>query len=108
MDPEYNLYLQSLGLIASIVIAIVFAFTVKNNIKKKAEFSGVSWGILNGIVGVGILWVIIAHSSINKEIEKIKNKKYKSYAEAQMKDFIKAYGTCLLIWIVIIFITSMV
>ena len=108
MDPEYNLYLQSLGLIASIVIAIVFAFTVKNNIKKKAEFSGVSWGILNGIVGVGILWVIIAHSSINKEIEKVKNKKYKAYAESQMKDFVKAYAVCLLIWVVILFATSMV
>ena len=108
MKSDANIFIQSIGLIASIVLAIVFNYGVKSKIRQKAEFSGMVWGILNGIVGVGLLWVVIAHSSINKEIEKVKNKKYKAYAESQMKDFVKAYAVCLLIWVVILFATSMV
>lgn len=68
------------------------------------EFSGTAWGIINGIIGVGLLFVIIAHNSINSEIAKIKNKKYKEYAIGQMHEFIKAYFICVTIWAVILFV----
>lgn len=105
-----NMTFQTLGFVLSIVIAIVFAGTIKAKIQEKQEFNGIAWGLLNGVIGIGILWVIIAHASINKEIEKVKNKKYKEYAQKQMKDFVKTYGICLLVWIVIsliLFATSM-
>lgn len=104
-DVDYSsLIIQSVGLIVSIIVAIAFCRSVKDKIREKEEFSGAGWGIANGVLGIGILWVIIAHNSINKEIEKIKDKKYKKYVELQMKDFVKAYGTCLIIWVVILII----
>ena len=98
---DNNLTFQALGFVLSIVVAIAFAGTIKAKVQEKQEFSGVAWGILNGVIGIGILWVVIAHASINKEIEKVKSKKYKEYAQKQMKDFIKAYGICLLVWIIV-------
>lgn len=95
------LFIQSIGLLLSIVVAIIFNKSVKNKIRQKEEFSGVGWGLANGLLGVGFLWVIIAHSSINKEIAKIKNKKYKEYVESQMKNFVKTYAICIVIWIVL-------
>ena len=103
---SFSLTIQSIGLVASIVVAIAFCKSIKNKIHKKEEFSGAGWGIANGILGIGILWVIIAHNSINKEIEKIKDKEYKQYAKFQMKDFVLAYSICLIIWMIIIFIIS--
>ena len=99
-----SLIIQSLGLIISIIVAVAFAIGVKSKIRAKKEFSGIGWGIVNGIVGIGILWVVIAHSSINKEIEKIKDKKYKEYAKQEMKEFTRAYGICLIISLVIVFL----
>ncbi|MBR0372880.1 hypothetical protein IJH72_03015 [Candidatus Saccharibacteria bacterium] len=96
--------IQSVGLVLSIIVAVAFNQSVKRKIQNKEDFSGMGWGLANGIIGVGFLWVIIAHSSINKEIEKIKDKKYKKYAELQMKDFIRTYGFCLVIWIVILLV----
>ena len=81
--------------ISSILIAVAFACDIKNRIRKQKEFSGCGWGIINGILGIGILWVIIAHNSINKEIAKISNKKYEKYAKDQMKTFITSYAICL-------------
>ena len=85
----------------SIIVAIVFSISVKKRIKSKKEFSGIIWGIVNGLVGLGLLWVIIAHTSINKEIDKIKDKKYKKYAQVQMREFIKNYALFVIIWIFI-------
>ena len=92
-----SLVIQSLGLIISIIVAVAFVTSVKGKIKAKEEFSGMGWGIANGIVGVGILWVLLAHSSIIREIEKIKDKKYKKFVEQEIKDFTKTYGICLVI-----------
>lgn len=104
-----SLIIQSLGLIVSIVVAVAFAASVKSKIKAKEEFSGIGWGIASGIVGIGILWVIIAHSSINKEIDKIKDKEYKKFAEQEMKDFTRTYGICLVISLIMVsLIMSMV
>lgn len=99
-----SLIIQSLGLIVSIIVAVGFATNVKSKIKAKEEFSGVGWGIANGIVGIGILWVLIAHSSINKEIEKIKDKKYKKFVEQEMKDFTRTYGICLVISLIVTYL----
>lgn len=99
-----SLILQFFGLVLPIIMAVAFNKSVKHKIQNKEDFSGVGWGLANGILGGGILWVIIAHSSINKEIEKIKDKKYKKYVELQMKDFVRTYGICLAIWIVILII----
>lgn len=102
---DYSLLtLQLIEFILPVIMAIAFNKSVKNKIKQKESFSGVKWGLANGILGGGILWVIIAHSSINKEVEKIKDKKYKKYVESQMKDFVKTYGICLAIWVVILII----
>ena len=96
--------IQFVEIILPIIMAVAFYKNVKNKIQNKKDFSGMGWGLANGILGGGILWVIIAHSSINKEIEKIKDKKYKKYVQLQMKDFVKTYGICLAIWIVIIIV----
>lgn len=94
--------MQSVGLFLSIIIAIIFNQSVKHKIQNKEEFSGMGWGLVNGIIGIGFLWVIIVYSSINKEVKKIKDKEYKKYAEFQMKDFTRTYGICLAIWIIIL------
>ena len=97
-----SLMIQSLGLIVSIIVAVGFDTSVKSKIRAKEEFSGVGWGIANGIVGIGILWVLIAHSSINKETEKIKDKRYKKFVEQEMKDFTRTYGICLVISLIMV------
>ena len=100
---DYSLLVvQFVEFILPVIMAVAFNKSVKEKIKQKEDFSGIGWGLANGVLGGGILWVIIAHSSINKEIEKIKDKKYKKYAESQMKDFVKTYGICLAIWVVIL------
>ena len=103
MDSSFYL-IQFVEVILPIIMAVAFNKSVKNKIQNKEDFSGMGWGLANGILGGGILWVIIAHSSINKEIEKIKDKKYKKYVQLQMKDFVRTYGVCLAIWIVILII----
>ncbi|MBR3236334.1 hypothetical protein IKF92_01465 [Candidatus Saccharibacteria bacterium] len=108
MNNDFSLQFQAVGFVLSIILAVIFAANVKGKIKKKEEFSGMTWGFLNGIVGVGILWVVIAHSSINKVISEVKDKKYKKYAEEQMKDFVHTYAICLLVWIIIAVFISMV
>ena len=92
---------QGLTLIVGIIIAIATAKIIGQKVENKEEFSGTAWGLLNGLFGIGILWVILAHSSINTKIAQVKSKKYANYAKAQMKDFIKIYAICLIIWIVI-------
>ena len=103
MDSSFYL-IQFVEVILPIIMAVAFNKSVKNKIQNKEDFSGMGWGLANGILGGGILWVIIAHSSINKEIEKIKDKKYKKYVQLQMKDFVRTYGICLAIWIVILIV----
>lgn len=98
--------IESIGFILSIVVAIEFCVIVKKKIQQKEELSGMGWGLLNGLFGVGLIWVIIAHSSINKEIDKIKSEKYANYAKVEMKDFVRTYSICLITWIVIIFLIS--
>ena len=85
----------------SIIVAIAFAIDVKKKIKTKKEFDGIMWGIANGLVGVGLLWVIIAHASINKEIDRVKDKKYKKYALEQMREFVKNYALFIVLWLII-------
>lgn len=63
-------------IIISIILAIIFNKSVKKSIWQEKEFSGMGWGIANGLFG-GLIWVLIAHNSINKEIAKIKDKEYK-------------------------------
>lgn len=98
-------------LISAIAIAVWFAQSVKNKIKQREEFSGMGWGIINGITGLGILsvlFVVIAHSSINDEINQVKNKKYKKYVRRQMNDFTRAYVICLLIWVTISIVSTII
>ena len=91
----------SICFIFSILVAIIFPIDVKKKIRTKKEFDGIMWGIANGLVGLGLLWVIIAHASINKEIDKIKDKKYKKYALEQMREFVKNYALFIVLWLVI-------
>ena len=92
---------NAISMILAIIFAIVFASSVKEKIKRREEFSGVGWGLLNGVTGLGIIWVVLAHNSINKELAKVKNKKYEKYVRKQMGAFSKTYGVCLLVWIVV-------
>ena len=103
--------IELFGFAMPIILAVAFNSTVKDRIKRKSDFSGVGWGLANGIIGggvLGLLWVVIAHVSINKDIEKIKDKKYKKYVELQMKNFAKTYGICLAAWIMIVIIMVMI
>ena len=59
------------------------------------------WGIANGLVGLGLLWVIITHASTNKEIDKVKDKKYEKYALEQMREFVKNYTLFIIFWLFI-------
>lgn len=91
----------SIGAILSICVVIIFTVSVKNKIKSKEKFDGITWGIVNGIVGPGILWVLLGHASINNAIDKIKDKKYKKYALGQMREFVKNYGLFLVLRLII-------
>ena len=104
MDNSYSMIL-SIGIIAiPIIMAVAFCECVKGEIQKRKEFSGIGWGLANGILGIGVIWIMFAHNSVSKEIGKIKDKKYKTYAIHQMNNFAKTYCTCIAIWIVILVI----
>ena len=91
----------SILLIASIVVIIITYNLISKRVTEGKEFNGKMWGFLNGITGIGILWVIIAHNSINKKIDSINDKKYIKYAKGQMKNFVKVYGICFGVWLII-------
>ena len=101
MNIDIKYLILSICFLLSIVLAIIFPIDVKKRIRAKKEFDGIMWGIANGLVGLGLLWVIIAHSSINKEIDKIKDKKYKKYALEQMREFVKNYALFIVLWLII-------
>lgn len=101
-----QMIIWSVELILAIIVAIIFASKVKSDIRKKEYFSGTAWGVLNGILGIGLLFVILAHSSINKELVKIKDKKYRDYAQQEMASFTKTYIIFLVIWFIISMILS--
>lgn len=89
---------------ASIIVAIIFNVSVKSKIKRREEFSGVAWGLFNGLFGVGFIWMAIASSSIHSEVNKLdakKDKKYIEKAREQLKYCGWTYGICLLVWVVI-------
>ena len=91
--------------VVAIVVAIIFASTIKKRIRQKEQFSGIGWGILNGLVGsglFGLLCVVLAHSSINKELATVKTKTYAKYAKKQLQDFTKTYSIFFIAWLVII------
>ena len=94
-------------LLASIVAIIITYNLISKRIMEQKEFSGTAWGLLNGITGIGILWVIIMHNSINKKIDSIDNKKYVKYAKGQMKNFVKVYGICLGVWLIIFLLRAL-
>lgn len=94
------------GLLVMIGIAILFAVCVKKKVRNKDEFNGVAWGLLNGVLGMGILPTVIAHVSINNEIAKVKNKKYAEYAKQEMRKFFYVYIVCIVIWIFINLVLS--
>lgn len=110
-SPKDSISITNYGVIISVVsfilpaiLAIVFAKSIKTRIRQKERFNGVAWGIANGVLGagiVGLLFVVIAHNSINKELETVKNKKYVTRAKAEMQTFIKVYFLCFVGWIII-------
>ena len=60
-----------------------------------------AWGLVNGVLGIGILPTILALVSINNEIAKVKNRKYAEYAKEEIKKFIYTYFICLVFLILI-------
>ena len=79
----------AVSFIASIPATIIFACSVKNKIRQKKDFDVFGWGIANGLFGTGILWAIIAHNSINKDIARAKDRKYVKYANEKCKLLLK-------------------
>ena len=78
MNIDIKYLIISICFILSILVAIIFPIDVKKKIRAKKEFDGIMWGIANGLVGLGLLWVIIAHASINKELTKLRIKSIKN------------------------------
>ena len=102
MDANAKIIALLINFVLSIAVAIFFSISVKKKVKTKEEFSGAMWGLANGLFGLGFLWIIIAHDSINKEIVKIRDKDYKKYAQNQMRDFVKIYVcVAMLLWLII-------
>lgn len=95
-------------IIISSVIAILFSRAVKNSIKNRKEFSGIVWGILNsliGIGGIGILFTAIAYKAIKDESKKVRSKGYSKYIERQMGDFLNTYIICFMLVGIVVIIT---
>ena len=107
---NYNVTVVAISI--AIIVAVAFGFTksVKNKIRRRQEFSGIGWALLNAVVGLGIVGLItvaIAYNSINKEIEATKSRRYKKYAKRQMSDFVKTYAICFGIKLLIVIIINM-
>ena len=86
-----------------IILAVIFSAVVKDRIRQRENFSGISWGFANSLGAgfIGLLCVVIAHNSINKELSKVKDKQYVAYAKNELKRFIKSYAICCVVVIVI-------
>lgn len=102
-DTSFFLILQIIVSILPIIIAIVFNMSVKSKIRQKENFNGISWGVANslGAGAIGLLCVVLAHNSINKELNKVKDKKYTAYAKDELRRFIKSYAICCIVVIII-------
>ena len=89
-------------IIIGIIVAIVTQKFITKKMSEKQEFSGIGWGLLNGVVGTGFLWIIIVYVEIRKAIKKFeKDKKYQKYCRKEMRNFAITYGVCLAVWIFI-------
>lgn len=91
-----------MGLIISIIIAIITASSIKGKVRANEKFSGVAWGLLNGIFGVGFIPVLIARSDIMKSIDQCELVYYSEKAKSEMRSFTITYVICLAIWLTII------
>lgn len=106
---NYNVTVVAIGI--AIIITVAFGFTknVKNKIRRRQEFSGIGWALLNAVVGlgiVGLIAVIIAYNSINREIEATRSRRYKKYAKRQMGDFVKTYAICFGVKLLVVIIIN--
>lgn len=86
-----------------IILAAIFSAVIKDRIRQRENFNGISWGFANsfGAGFIGLLCVVIAHNSINKELSRVKDKQYVTYAKNELKRFIKSYAICYVVMIVI-------
>lgn len=94
--------LDGVSFIVAIVLAIITQKVISKKMTEKKEFSGVGWGLLNGVVGNGVLWVIIVYIAIKNMIKVFKDKKYQEYCRKEMRKFAITYVMCLIVWIVIL------
>lgn len=89
-----------MGLIISIIVAVIFSESVKSKIKNGLEFNGVGWGLLCGIFGAGLIPAGIAYSSVNTALKNSNNSpEYNDYATQELKSFWKTYIICFICWI---------
>lgn len=96
-----------MGIIISIVIALISDNALRKKIQNHEEFSGIGWALLNGILGVGILWVMAVYFDAKKEMKKLstktkKEKDYQEYTKTQLHDFKITTIVCTVIWIIIL------
>ena len=109
MFQNYNVAVVAIGIAVIIAVAFGFVKSVKNKIKQRREFSGIGWALANAVVGLGVVGIIvtvIAYSSIRKQIDTVKSKKYKKYAKRQMSDFVKTYAICLGVKLLVVVIIN--
>lgn len=98
--------LSGILFISSIIVALISHKNIKNRIIHEKPFNGAFYGLINGLLGIGIIWVVIMHESINKYIDSIKDKEYKEYTKKEMGDFSKIYGVCFAVLVLLIILTS--
>ena len=100
-------YMNIISIVTSIVpiiLALAATDSIKNAIREKRRFNGIAWGVALGITGaglIGIVCAVLAHSSINKELEMVKNERYAKRAKEEMRTFIKAFFVSLVLTIVL-------
>lgn len=99
-----------MGLIISIIVAIIFSESIKSKIRAGEKFDGLGWGLLCGIFGAGLVPAGVAYSSVNKALDLYDNTTtYKDRARQELKRFWKTYTICFICWLVIdifLFISS--
>lgn len=91
-----------MGLIISIIIAIIFSESVKSKIRAGEKFDGLGWGLLCGLFGAGLIPAAIAYGSVNTTLDVSDNgPNYKDRARQELKRFWKTYIICFVCWLLL-------
>lgn len=76
---------DSIGLIMSIVLAVVYQGVLKNKIRQNKNFDGLLWGLLVGLT-TGLLFAMMVYTSTTKELDALVNKQDSSKKQKATRD----------------------